>query len=145
MKKCYNCKLEKEESEFAAKATRYDGLNAQCRECHREYRKKHYEKNKQKYILKAKKYKKQQYKLFQEYKETLSCVICKENDSCCLDFHHLDPSKKEGSVPIMVGNSTFLSEKVQKEISKCVVLCSNCHRKVHAGKVLMDTRLPSKQ
>jgi hypothetical protein len=24
-------------------------------------------------------------------------------------------------------------DKVRKEIEKCVLLCSNCHRKVHAG------------
>lgn len=69
---------------------------------------------------------------FQDYKKTLFCVACGESESVCLDFHHTDPSKKEKAVGAMFGgNPSF--QKVMTEVKKCVVLCANCHRKIHAG------------
>ena len=60
------------------------------------------------------------------------CVNC-GYDRCdaALDFHHLDKSKKEFSI----SNLRFykMNDKVKSELDKCVVLCSNCHREVHAG------------
>jgi len=46
-----------------------------------------------------------------------------------LDFHHLDPSKKD----FQIGGKTISWERIKAEIQKCVLLCSNCHREVHAG------------
>jgi hypothetical protein len=44
------------------------------------------------------------------------------------DFHHLDPSKKDWNW----GNRrTSNWEALKKEINKCVLLCSNCHRERH--------------
>lgn len=69
---------------------------------------------------------------FNEYKKTLSCVVCGENESSCLDFHHKDASEKEGAIATLLSkNNSF--NAVLKEIEKCVVLCANCHRKYHAG------------
>lgn len=67
---------------------------------------------------------------FNEWKNTLSCEICGEDESCTLDFHHLDPNEKEEGIS-NIRHLTF--SRIQKEVEKCVVLCSNCHRKVHAG------------
>lgn len=53
-------------------------------------------------------------------------------DRCmaALDWHHVDPSEKEYNPSQMY----WLSQKLQKaEISKCVLICSNCHREAHAG------------
>lgn len=47
----------------------------------------------------------------------------------CYDFHHLDPStKKERSI-------NWLQEDIllKEEMSKCIILCSNCHRILHFG------------
>lgn len=44
------------------------------------------------------------------------------------DFHHLDPSEKEGNP------SSFLTktdERLKEELNKCVLLCANCHRIRH--------------
>lgn len=46
-----------------------------------------------------------------------------------LDFHHLDPSQKEFN--LSVTNNGW--NKLLKEVDKCVLLCSNCHRMIHAG------------
>lgn len=44
------------------------------------------------------------------------------------DFHHLDPNEKEFSWNKM---RLVSDKKLYKELSKCVLLCSNCHRIRH--------------
>jgi len=46
------------------------------------------------------------------------------------DFHHLDPNEKEFS--ISRNGATRSWDKVKKEIEKCILLCSNCHRIRHS-------------
>lgn len=65
------------------------------------------------------------------FKETHGCEVCGETTPCCLDFHHLDPQEKERTISEFARVATV--EQLKQEIEKCVVLCSNCHRKVHAG------------
>lgn len=56
------------------------------------------------------------------------CIICGE--PFCIDFHHKNPSEKE----FTISKKTNLGkDKLLVEIQKCVCLCANCHRKVHAG------------
>lgn len=57
------------------------------------------------------------------------CVECGENDPLVLEFDHLREKKADISELIQSGCSwTFL----RKELDKCQVLCSNCHkRKTH--------------
>lgn len=45
-----------------------------------------------------------------------------------LEFHHLDPSKKD-ITPAKVLNRSW--ENIKKEIDKCILLCSNCHKEEH--------------
>lgn len=54
------------------------------------------------------------------------CVECKESDIRVLEFHHRDPRKKKFNISV---NHTV--SQIKKEIAKCDVLCSNCHKKVH--------------
>lgn len=44
-----------------------------------------------------------------------------------LDFHHLDPLKKEAQLTTL----TFGAKSLASELDKCVLLCSNCHREHH--------------
>lgn len=64
------------------------------------------------------------------YKKTLKCSLCEENHPACLDFHHIDPSTKIARVSALatLGYSVV---RVKAEMDKCIVLCSNCHRKEH--------------
>ena len=59
------------------------------------------------------------------------CGIC-GYDKCvaALEFHHLDPSEKDSQ--LSTGN-TRKWEYIVPELRKCVCLCSNCHREVHAN------------
>lgn len=66
------------------------------------------------------------------------CNIC-HYDRCvdALEFHHLDPSKKDFGVGKVRRNPKKWSLIIE-ELKKCILLCSNCHREVHSG----ITKLP---
>lgn len=50
---------------------------------------------------------------------------------CCMDFHHIVGEKR-----FSVGKGTCrATSTLIKEIAKCIVICSNCHRIRHHGKV----------
>lgn len=60
------------------------------------------------------------------------CAACNQSyDACVMDLHHLDPSVKDSSVSKLMKSSSY--SKLQEEIDKCVCLCANCHRMLHAG------------
>lgn len=46
------------------------------------------------------------------------------------DFHHTVPSEKTMTVTRMIGDA-YSWKSIQKELDKCVLLCSNCHRVRH--------------
>ena len=60
------------------------------------------------------------------------CQICGYN-RCqeALEFHHLDPQEKDFT--ISGGTKSF--ESLKPEVDKCMLLCANCHREIHAGLV----------
>ena len=68
-------------------------------------------------------------KWYRSYKKTLSCSKCPESDWRCLDFHHRDSTLKILNISVMVNTGASI-ETIKKEISKCDVLCANCHRKI---------------
>jgi len=59
------------------------------------------------------------------------CVRCGYNKCIqALDFHHRDPSTKKFRIS---GSHCRSSKSIMEEALKCDLLCSNCHREVHAG------------
>lgn len=98
------------------------------------YEKAYYKKNKEKIQAYHKKVAVERFKRikswFNEYKGSLKCEKCDENHISCLDFHHKDPNKKDIAISMMV-KRRYSEKRIMKEISKCTVLCSNCHRKLH--------------
>ena len=70
---------------------------------------------------------------FNALKADYHCVICGESESCCIDFHHVDEQGKSCNVADFTRYG-FSRERILAEIGKCVALCANCHRKLHAGK-----------
>jgi len=58
------------------------------------------------------------------------CYICNYNKYVgALDFHHSNPDEKDFAISDL---RTYSWEKVRNELDKCICLCSNCHREVHA-------------
>lgn len=62
------------------------------------------------------------------------CSICGYSRcASALEFHHLDPDKKDFGI---AQTSSYKNlELLKKEIDKCILVCSNCHREIHAGLV----------
>lgn len=50
-----------------------------------------------------------------------------------LEFHHTDPTVKE----FATSASTVSRERFINELRKCICVCSNCHREIHAGITLV--------
>jgi len=58
------------------------------------------------------------------------CQLC-GYDRCidALEFHHIDPAKKEHSPSYVIFSRSW--ERAFKELEKCLLICSNCHREIH--------------
>ena len=48
-----------------------------------------------------------------------------------LEFHHIDRSKKDFT--ISHSRAYSFDDKIKKELDKCILLCSNCHKEEHNG------------
>ena len=61
------------------------------------------------------------------------CQICSYNRCMnALEFHHLNPNEKEfGLGAVRANPKNWVS--IVSEMQKCILLCSNCHKEIHAG------------
>ena len=60
------------------------------------------------------------------------CQCCGYNNYIgALEFHHINPEEKDFGV----GSKGYTRswEAVKKELDKCVLVCSNCHKEIHAN------------
>ncbi len=60
------------------------------------------------------------------------CQIC-GYDHCpeAMEFHHLKSNEKDFGISQKGYTRSWV--KVKQELDKCIMLCANCHREVHAG------------
>lgn len=66
------------------------------------------------------------------------CIVCHEKTPVCLVAHHLDPSIKEFNISHeLTHNNNQSLAKITEELKKCICLCGNCHRKIHAGSLTL--------
>jgi hypothetical protein len=89
-----------------------------------------YERDPNKFYERDKRVKEELNLLILEAKKN-GCLCCPEKNPICLDFHHKDPKKKDKAVAKLLGFKN--KERLLNEIKKCIVVCANCHRKIHAG------------
>ena len=60
------------------------------------------------------------------------CQVCGYDKYVgALEFHHINPEEKDFGIASK--GYTYSWDKVKKEIDKCVLICANCHREIHAG------------
>lgn len=112
MKECKQCHIEKPLTEFYSYTV--DGTEyhrGECKSCHGEN---------------TAQRRREIREWLEEYKKSLSCEICGFDDHRALQFHH--EGSKEANVSDMTG---YAKESIREEISKCVVLCANCHEIEH--------------
>lgn len=103
------------------------------KEYHKEYHAKWYKDNsemRKKQIADRKVYVRN---FIQEYKASSKCKNCPENHTATLDFHHRDSTKKVLEISKAARDGWGIA-KLRREIEKCDILCSNCHRKLHHNK-----------
>jgi transcription elongation factor Elf1 len=141
---CSKCLLEKPLSEFNASSKKKSLLRSDCKSCTALWRKEYYLKNRDSIKARNLKYRQSSRIILKarmhEYKSLLGCCVCGEKDSACLDFHHTGSDEKKFSIG-KVTTRVHDWSVVMAEIEKCVLLCSNCHRKYHAGHLSLPTRV----
>lgn len=72
------------------------------------------------------------------------CAIC-GYDKCAdaFEFHHVNPDEKKFSIGS--ANPKHMTwEDVLAEAEKCIMVCSNCHREIHAGLTVMANEYEGK-
>jgi len=100
------------------------------REKQKEYQRRFYQKNKQYYADKKKEQLKTAKRFVEDYKRNHPCEHCGESDIRCLQFHHKDPTQKDNTI-CNAARLGWSNKRIKKEIDKCIVLCANCHAKIH--------------
>jgi hypothetical protein len=130
MKTCSKCKLSLSLDNFTKNKSKTDGLNSYCKSCSKNYGIKYKKKNPTTYKdnleLRQKK------RNFISNHKNIPCTDCgKSYPHYVMDFDHLYDKEFNisDSVRKMISN-----EKIEKEISKCEVVCANCHRERTFGK-----------
>ena len=84
------------------------------------------------------KLKKERFFWLHESKRDVPCCDCgKCYDPICMDYHHLDSSKKfeHGGLRGLIKGG-YSMKRIKAEMEGCVVLCSNCHRLRHKDELL---------
>lgn len=131
MKKCTKCLNSKPETEFAIKYAQKNHYHGICKSCHSQYTKKWYQANKEKHkarVAKVNKRKMQQSKELIRSAKNVPCKDCgKSYPPYVMDFDHLDQKSKIFCVST-AGRGRIKMQNIINEISKCEVVCANCHR-----------------
>lgn len=129
-KLCTGCGRDRPIVEFPVKNTTRGARATRCRACRSAYGKSHYQRNRDKYLAKAKRRRNRErdnyWAWLMTYLQSHPCVDCGETDPLVLTFDHRDGTEKIDTIGALLsrsGWSTFLAE-----VAKCDVRCVNCHR-----------------
>jgi len=130
---CTKCGIEKDIEEFPLRNQFTQRRQSYCKDCRKEYGVSWYEKNKDYQIANARKHSTEYREAIREYLHhyllSHPCESCGEADPVVLEFHHLH--SKDMAIAEMVTRITNI-ERLEEELRKCQVLCSNCHRRLTA-------------
>lgn len=80
------------------------------------------------------------YPILKEWRKNTKQKLVEALGSCCqicsyrkcnqvLELHHIDPKEKDFA--ISNATSRKLTDKIKKELDKCILVCANCHREIH--------------
>lgn len=127
MKFCPKCEKNKKDECFASRGG--GKLTSYCRICQSDYSKTHYRNNKDKHnkqrYQRTKITRKEHSEKIRDIKDNVPCTDCGvPYPHYVLEFDHL--SNKVANVSDMAGK--FGWDKIQEEINKCEIVCSNCHK-----------------
>ena len=80
------------------------------------------------YVDRQKRLRKEKKRKAIEYKGGCCSMCGYDKYDEALEFHHLDPSEKETGSEIR--NLSWA--RLRLELDKCILVCANCHREIHA-------------
>ena len=128
---CIICGKEKDDSEFPFRSKKDGTRQTRCKQCQREYSKRHYAENKEKHNKRryahAKKKRMVLRRKILEHFSSNPCVDCGEADPVVLDFDHVRGDKKSEVSDLV--RRCYDWSVIRDEIKKCDVRCANCHRR----------------
>jgi len=133
MKKCCKCGESKYENEFGLQrkykkdGTRKSlGRRSECKICYNAYMRE-YLSGRESHKTLVKKHKQEKCDFVSNLKLEFGCVKCGYKKCArALHFHHLDKETKDFEISWATFRGVSI-EKLEKEIAKCQLLCSNCH------------------
>lgn len=129
-KVCKYCSVEKPLEDFVAHKDCVGGRSNQCKDCARERTREWNRANQARRSQEAKLRARATKAKAVEYMGG-ECFDCKQKfHQCVYQFHHLDGSTKDEN-PSHLFNCKW--ERLVEELSKCVMLCANCHMIRHYG------------
>lgn len=131
-KQCQSCKVSKPVAEFY-------GNHGHCKECQKLASKERYHKDGSAGKTNNNRRLEARLALKRQLVDAAGgcCVHCGYNKSLhALDFHHTGKDKEHALSDILLKasgkNGSYLAIALA-EAAKCVLLCANCHRELHAG------------
>ena len=138
MRECRRCKKTKPLSDFHLNKSCSEGRTRTCRICE-------WDRRKAWYASKRKWRQQRSNELNQQRKQEMvdrfggKCYDCQNIfPNCVFEFHHLDPTSKDVNPSKTLG---WTKERRDRELSKCIMLCSNCHKIRHFVRPDMTDRL----
>ncbi len=128
MKRCVKCLTPKPLNQFYKRTDRKGSRRSRCKTCTPSHSpgnwKKFYQANRERLLSNARRSRNRIQEEVLQYLLSHPCVDCGETDLVVLQFDHV-----RGKKQFCIGNMMLAHgwDKVQKEIEKCDVRCSNCH------------------
>lgn len=137
-KVCSRCKIEKGITEYHKRPDRPDGIVSHCKQCEKErkskmaeevkaYSKKYYEENKESVCKRSALKAREKIEYINKLKEK-PCTDCGQSFPGrpeVMDFDHREPHKKSFNIS---NGSWRTYADIDEEVSKCDLVCANCHR-----------------
>jgi hypothetical protein len=129
-KRCPKCERELQNEQFHKRPS--GRCKAYCKACQSLYSRNHYVMNSKTHKARTAasniRAKERNRRFVLEYFVLHPCVNCGKSDPVVLEFDHVDPRTKVATVADLVRQAYGL-ERIQQEISLCVVRCVHCHRR----------------
>jgi hypothetical protein len=124
-KTCTKCEHTKSKSEFSARSKSRSKLQSWCKSCLSKHNRDKYKNGIRREQVKANsaRYRKQIEKFLVDFLRNNPCVNCGETNILTLQFDHI--TDKRYNVSCLIRHSSL--QLIKNEISKCQVLCANCH------------------
>jgi hypothetical protein len=130
---CSMCGQEKDINEFPLRNRLSSRRQSYCKDCKAIMGKNWYENNKEHHVenvmSNTRNAKQAAREFVYEYLLTHPCSQCGESDPAVLEFHHV--GNKSWEIGRMIAQG-YSPESIAAEISQCIVLCANCHRRLTA-------------